>query len=178
MIKKMWMHLKLITRHRWCVFKLSVKAGIPFRGLIHDMSKYSFTEFFESAKYYQGNRSPIHFAREDKGYSAAWLHHKGRNRHHIEYWYDTTINSSPVIPYKYVIEMLCDHIAAGIIYKGKDWTKEYPLYYWNNIDATRNMYNTKTEKFLTVLKEEIAEFGIDKILNKKHLREQYNKYCK
>lgn len=178
MLKKMWLHFKLITKHRWYVFKLACMAGIPFRGLIHDLSKYSFTEFFESAKYYQGNRSPINVTRVEKGYSAAWLHHKGRNKHHVEYWYDWNTKEPPVIPYKYAVEMLCDHIAAGITYKGKEWTKQYPLEYWNNIETARNLYNPKTDKFLTVLKEEIAEKGLKAVFNKKHLKEQYKKYCK
>ena len=171
-------HFKLVTKHRWYVFKLSLKAGIPFRGLVHDLSKYSPSEFFESAKYYQGNRSPINVARMEKGYSSAWLHHKGRNKHHVEYWYDWNLKQMPVIPYKYAVEALCDHIAAGLAYKGKDWTKEYTLEYWNTKDTARKLYNPKTEKFLTVIKEEIAKEGIDKVITKKHLKEQYDKYCK
>ena len=50
MIKKAIKHFNLITKHRWIVFKLCVKAGIPFRGLLHDLSKYSPTEFIESVK--------------------------------------------------------------------------------------------------------------------------------
>ena len=178
MLKKVWLHFKLITKHRWYVFKFACKAGIPFRGLIHDLSKYSPTEFFESAKYYQGNRSPIFIARKEKGYSNAWLHHKGRNKHHIEYWYDESIKSSQVVPYKYVVEMLCDQLAAGITYKGKEWKKEDPLYYWNNIEGSRYLYNPKTDSFITALKEEVAKYGINKVINKKHLKQQYNKYCK
>lgn len=178
MLKKIWLHFKLITKHKWYVFKLSIKAGIPFRGLIHDLSKYSPAEFIESCKYYQGNRSPITAAREKIGYSAAWLHHK-RNKHHIEYWYDWNAKEkTPVIPYKYAVEMLCDHIAAGQAYRGEDWNKEYPLKYWNEKETVRHLYNPKTEKFITVIKEEIAKDGINKIMNRKHLKEQYEKYCK
>jgi len=83
----------------------------------------------------------------------------------------------PIIPYKYVVEMLCDHIAASQVYKGKVWTKEDPLKYWNEVETNRNLFNLKTEKFVTVIKEEIANKGIDKIINKKHLKEQYKKYC-
>lgn len=177
MLKKIWLHFKLITKHKWHVFKLSIKAGIPFRGLIHDLSKFSPTEFIESCKHYQGNRSPITVTRIEKGYSEAWLHHKGRNKHHIEYWYDWNTKEVPVIPYKYAVEMLCDHIAAGKVYKKKEWSKEYPLKYWNEIETVRHLYNPKTEKFITVIKEEIAKEGINKIMNKKHLKEQYEKYC-
>ena len=178
MLKRIWLHFILISIHRWYVFKLACKAGIPLRGLIHDLSKYSPTEFIESAKYYQGNRSPINMARQEKGYSSAWLHHKGRNKHHIEYWYDWNVKVTPVIPYKYTIEMLCDHVAAGLVYKGREWTKEYTLYYWNNIDSTRNLYNPKIEEFLTKMKETLAKEGIDYVFNKKFLKEQYNKICK
>ena len=141
------------------------------------MSKYSPAEFIESSKYYQGNRSPITAAREKIGYSSAWLHHKGRNKHHIEYWYDWNGKETPVIPYKCAVEMLCDHIAAGQVYKGKEWNKEYPLKYWNEIETVRHLYNPKTEKFITVIKEQIAKDGINKIMNKKHLKQQYKKYC-
>ena len=88
MLKKMWQHFKLITKHKWIVFKLCTRVGLPWRGLVHDLSKYSPIEFYESAKYYVGYKSPIQVARQERQYSAAWLHHKGRNKHHEEYWYD------------------------------------------------------------------------------------------
>ena len=74
--------------------------------------------------------------------------------------------------------MLCDHIAAGQVYKGKTWKKEYVLEYWNERETNRNLFNPKTEKFITVIKEEIAQKGIDAVMNKKHLKEQYNMYCR
>lgn len=52
-------HLNTVCTHKWVVFKLCCKAGIPFRGLVHDLSKFSPTEFWESVKYYQGTSSPI-----------------------------------------------------------------------------------------------------------------------
>ena len=78
-IVKAWKHFCLVNKHRFLVFQLSIKAGIPWRGFIHDLSKYSPTEFWESAKYFNGKKSPISVCRLDKGYSLAWLHHKGRN---------------------------------------------------------------------------------------------------
>ena len=107
--------------------KLCFKVGLYKQGLLHDMSKYSPTEFFVGAKYYQGNRSPNDAEREDKGYSSAWLHHKGRNRHHLEYWIDYGLSEGHKMegmkmPTKYVVEMFCDRIAASRIYRGKDYT--------------------------------------------------------
>lgn len=109
-------HFMVITKHRWIVFKLCLKVGEPWRGLVHDLSKYSPTEFFESIKYFSGTRSPIVSCRLDKGYSQSWLHHKGRNKHHPEYWIDFQApNVTPIMPYKYTAEMLCDKLAAGLV---------------------------------------------------------------
>lgn len=121
-----WGHFKTITHHRHQVMKNCFKIGIGFQGLKHDLSKYSFTEFSAGAKYYQGTRSPNEEERETIGYSSAWMHHKGRNRHHIEYWTDydpVTKQIHPVkMPIKYVKEMFCDRVAASKIYYGKNYT--------------------------------------------------------
>ena len=113
-------HFKTITEHKKEVLKGCIKAGIPLQGLMHDLSKYMPSEFIVGAIYYQGNRSPNEGEREAYGYSKAWMHHKGRNRHHFEYWtdYDTVTRiMSPVkMPYKYVAEMFCDRLAASKIY--------------------------------------------------------------
>ena len=133
---KFWLHFKLITKHRWYVFKLAIKAGIPFRGLVHDLSKYSPEEFIESAKYYQGNRSPITIARNENGYSKAWLHHKGRNKHHFEYWLDYDPKSGMPLsgmkmPMKYVVEMFVDRVCACKNYAGNDYNDSSALNYYN-----------------------------------------------
>ena len=69
-------HLKTINHHKWLVCKV-VLSWIYKQGLLHDLSKYSPTEFLVGCKFYQGTRSPNNAEREVKGYSAAWLHHKG-----------------------------------------------------------------------------------------------------
>ncbi len=123
-LKNLFGHLKTITKHKWVVFKLSIKAGIPIRGMLHDLSKYSIEEFCESVKYYQGGkRSPIQKAKEEKGYSLAWLHHKGRNKHHLEYWYDASLKEQPIMPFKYAEEMICDKLAARHSLSGKKLEK-------------------------------------------------------
>ena len=171
-------HFILITKHKWIVFKLCCKIGEPIRGLLHDMSKYSWTEFSESAKYYIGTHSPITEAKKDKGYSEAWLHHKGRNKHHTEYWIDELApNPTPIIPYKYAAEMICDKLAAGMAYKGKEWTKEYELEYWNK-EKNRIKVNPQISLFITEVMEDVANDGIDKTLSKKKIKEIYDKYCK
>ena len=124
-------HFKTITDHKKEVLKGCIKAGIPLQGLMHDLSKYMPSEFIVGAIYYQGNRSPNEGEREAYGYSKAWMHHKGRNRHHFEYWtdYDTVTRiMSPVkMPYKYVAEMFCDRLAASKIYMKDKYTDSAPL---------------------------------------------------
>ena len=178
MLKNIFKHIEVIMKHKWYVFKLSCKAGIPWRGLVHDLSKFSPTEFIESVKYYQGYRSPIMAAKEDKGYSEAWLHHKGRNRHHTEYWIDlSATEKTPIMPYKYVAEMLCDKLAAGIVYKGKEWTKGYQLEYWEQKEKNQLLMNEKIRDLMTDFLTQVSIDGIEKVLNKKNLKELYKKYC-
>ena len=113
-------HFITITKHRHKVIAHCFRAGIGLQGLGHDLSKYSPAEFIPGAKYYQGNRSPIGVCRRVNGYSAAWLHHKGRNKHHIEYWTDRECEVQPLMPYKYAVECVCDKLAATRIYAGKN----------------------------------------------------------
>lgn len=153
-------HFITITKHRHLVMKHCFKAGIPFQGLTHDLSKYSPTEFILGAKYYLGTRSPNEAERNDKGYSSAWLHHKGRNRHHYEYWMDYNVKTKrmePVeMPMKYFKEMFCDRVAASKIYQGKSYTNAHPLEYFSRA-KDRIIIHPKTaallEKCLTMLKE-------------------------
>lgn len=130
-----WKHFKTITYHKYLVAKGCFRIGLYKQGLLHDMSKYSPTEFLVGMKYYQGTRSPNNAEREVLGYSAAWLHHKGRNKHHYEYWQDYSVDSVdgallPVpMPDRYFAEMIMDRIAASKVYKGKDYTDASALEY-------------------------------------------------
>jgi hypothetical protein len=155
-------HFNTITRHRHQVIKHCFKAGIGFQGLFHDLSKYSPTEFITGIKNYQGNRSPNEYERETKGYSYAWLHHKGRNRHHFEYWTDYNPierRIQPIkMPLKYVAEMFCDRVAASKIYKGKDYTDSSALEYFINGKPNR-FINTETSLFLEKLLVMLSERG-------------------
>jgi hypothetical protein len=128
-----WKHFKTVTLHRYWVFRHCCKAGIPIAGLLHDLSKYSPTEFNEGGKYYSGSRSPIDECKYNNGYSMGWLHHKGRNPHHYEYWQDEFDSGATVhiqMPYRYAIEMVCDMLAASKVYNGKDFTYEKFYDYW------------------------------------------------
>lgn len=144
------------------------------QGLMHDMSKYSPTEFWVGAKYYQGTRSPNEAEREAYGYSVAWLHHKGRNRHHFEYWTDynpvTKLVEPVEMPVKYVKEMFCDRVAASKIYMGDKYTNDAPLEYFMKAKA-RRVIHPKTsdllEELLVMLKEQGEEKTFEYIRNLK-----------
>ena len=161
---KFFSHLKTVSRHRHCVMKHCFKAGIPLQGLLHDLSKYSPTEFIPGAKYYQGTRSPNEKERETIGYSAAWMHHKGRNRHHFEYWNDvdpkTKLYTPVKMPVKYVAEMFCDRVAASKIYRGKDYDQKYPLEYLTRGHALNYMHK-ETGELLSGWLKLLAKEGED-----------------
>ena len=154
-------HFYTITKHRHRVIAHCFKAGIGWQGLFHDLSKYSPTEFIPGAKYYQGSRSPNERERELFGYSQAWMHHKGRNRHHFEYWNDlnpATKMYEPVrMPIRFVKEMLCDRVAASKIYQGEAYTDAHPLLYFKRGNARAKMHPETAdllEEWLTVLAEQ------------------------
>ena len=130
-------HLHTVNAHRRLVRKYCFKLGIYRQGLMHDLSKYSPSEFIPGVKYYQdGHRSPNNAQREDEGVSKAWLHHKGRNKHHFEYWIDYDVDGSRTVlagmkmPVRYVAEMFCDRIAASRIYNKEKYKDSDPLDYY------------------------------------------------
>lgn len=153
-------HFKTITHHKLLVMGYCFRVGLIRQGLMHDMSKYSWTEFHIGAKYYTGTRSPNALEREAIGYSTAWLHHKGRNRHHLEYWIDygpdMKLMGHPM-PTRYMVELCLDRIAACRVYHGKDYTDRDPLDYLNRSKDSRMMHpETKRQvvEILTMLAEE------------------------
>lgn len=177
MLKNALKHIKLVSKHKWMVFKLACRIGIPWRGLVHDLSKFSPTEFGESIKYYTGTHSPIRECRKEKGYSYAWVHHVSKNKHHHEYWIDISKNPRPVlIPYKYTAEMLCDKMAAGITYEGKNWTQESELNYYLK-EREGAMIHEVIDKVLLEVFTQVKEQGIKKTYKRKNIKNIYKKYC-
>ncbi len=157
---KPWQHFKTITKHRFLVMCGCFRVGLIWQGLTHDLSKYSPTEFWVGARYYQGTRSPNTAEREAKGYSEAWMHHKGRNKHHYEYWTDmskqTRNYESVEMPRKYLVEMVMDRRAACMTYQGKAYTDGSALKYFMGSRERELMHpNTRMqlEYILTMLRD-------------------------
>ena len=157
-------HFRLVQRHRMAVMRHCCMAGIPLQGLVHDLSKFSPSEFIPGMRYFLGYKSPNVREREIWGYSSAWLHHKGRNKHHFEYWVDYNIKKhreeAVRMPAKYVIEMFCDRVAACKIYQGRAYNDTKPLEYYRNGHADTAMH-LETAKVLEGWLRMLAEEGED-----------------
>ncbi len=160
MITNFWKHFDTVNHHRYLVMKNCFACGIYRQGLAHDLSKYSPSEFWVSVKYFQGNRSPYMRDKELHGYSRGWLHHKGRNKHHWEYWYDMLDGKwQPIqMPFRYVVEMVCDRVAACRVYQKEKYTKESALAYYLSRNDQYIMH-PKTAAQLRQILERIAEVG-------------------
>lgn len=140
-------HWNTVSKHRKWVRHYCFKMGLYWQGLTHDLSKYHPVEFLESVKYYQGTRSPIDACKEANGYSMAWFHHRGRNKHHHEYWIDNfdkgmTFN---IMPYKYFVEMLCDYLGAGRAYMGRNFSYVKEREWWQGKRETIAMHPKQIE---------------------------------
>lgn len=163
--KNFWGHLSTITRHKIVVARHCFRVGLYKQGLLHDMSKYSPTEFIPGVKYFQGNMSPNNQQRLTEGRSDAWLHHKGRNKHHFEYWIDYPLRNQKMsgligmeMPVNYVAEMFCDRVAASKIYNKESYNDRYPLEYYMNGPASTIM-NENTAALLYKLLVMLADKG-------------------
>ena len=155
-------HLSTITRHRHKVIVHCAKAGILRQGLLHDLSKYSPTEFWQGVRYYDGHHSPNEDERRAIGYSLAWMHHKGRNPHHWEYWTDFSMETKRYtampMPRRYLAEMICDRMAASKTYLGAQYTDASPLAYLMR-GKMRDMMNPETEETLRGFLTELRDNG-------------------
>lgn len=168
-------HLKIVLTHKYHVFNTCCKAGIPIRGFLHDLSKFSYIEFSESSKYFTGTSSPINGAKADKGYSEAWFHHRGRNKHHWEYWVDSLSKGGiPILmPYEYAVEMMCDFIGAGKAYEKSSWNFQRP-YKWfqEQVDQRRKIHPVVVSFIDRVLLEMAYDLSYD-ALHKKNTKRIY-----
>ena len=149
-MNKFFGHLKTVLVHKYWVFYYCHKFGITWRGIIHDLSKFTPKEFFESVKYYSGTRSPIDACKEVNGISEAWLSHKGKNRHHYEFWQDNfdSGTSHLIMPFKYTLEMLCDYLGAGRAYQKDKFTYKGEFEWFKNKLKTANAMHPVQKAFI------------------------------
>lgn len=151
-LKAICLHLFRVLKHKYYVFIYCCKLGIPWQGITHDLSKFSWIEFSEAIKFYDPTKSPIAVAKEKQGYSMAWIHHKGHNPHHCEYWADS-LSTNPKglqMPNKYVKELIADYLGAGKVYFGQFFTYEKELEYWKKLKTQILIHPTTAETVTTV----------------------------
>lgn len=127
-------YLWAVLRHKWFVFLECYKLGIPWLGIIHDLSKFLPSEFVPYARHFYGPAS--HHSDEtheavgicdDPAFDLAWLHHQHRNKHHWQRWLltmDSARGSDKIValpmPDRYRKEMLADWRGAGHAYGNSD----------------------------------------------------------
>lgn len=174
-IQRFFLHLHTVNTHRYEVMKNCFRCGLYIQGLKHDLSKYSPAEFLVSVKYFQGYRSPYVYEKEQFGFSAGWLHHKGRNRHHWEYWYDMIKGQwIPLeMPLPWFIEMVCDRVAACRIYQKENYTQRSAFEYFEKRNDRFYMHEKTAAKLEAVLRD-IAENGEDAAFAR--LRQELKEY--
>lgn len=161
-------HLHTINHHKRLVMQSCFRLGLYRQGLLHDMSKYSPTEFLVGAKYFQGNRSPNDGERRATGVSTAWLHHKGRNKHHLEYWIDYSLEGDRTMtgmkmPVKYVAEMFCDRVAACKTYNKEKYTDADPYNYFQR-SIGHMLIHPESKELLGRMLLKLKDEGEDKAL--------------
>ncbi len=186
-------HFMTITRHKIMVMKMCFKIGLYKQGLLHDLSKYSPIEFWPGVKYYQGHRSPINAEKEENIVSPAWLHHKGRNRHHFEYWIDYSVQTDggpdqgnetngKMIGMKmfkrYVAEMVVDRICASKNYQKENYRDSHPLeYYMKGLKIMKLDPETEylTRYLLTMLSQKGEDYTLS-YMKHRLLKHPYRDY--
>jgi hypothetical protein len=162
---RFWGHLKTVHRHRALVRKYCFRLGLYWQGLTHDLSKYSPVEFWAGVKYFQGDRSPNDAQRKKWGYSASWMHHKGRNRHHFEFWTDYGVHGEGIIPIempkKYVAEMFCDRLAASRVYRGEKFSPGDPYEFFRKGKDRQLLLHPATASLLETMLLKLRDEGED-----------------
>ncbi len=167
-------HFHTVNKHRWLVFIHCIKCGIPWRGFVHDLSKYSPVEFITSSKNYSGVRSPIANERKNSdGYAYSFIHHTRRNKHHYEYWVDVTLGDIILIPmpFPYALECCCDMISASKVYNGKKFNRSLPLEFFLRVKE-RSMMHSATQAFILDVLTQYKEKGF-KGIKKKYTKQKY-----
>ena len=159
-IKQYLKHLKVVLKHKYYVLIECFKCGIFLQGLFHDLSKFTRSEFVQSANYFQGTGTPISKIKAELGYSSAWLHHKGHNKHHWEYWIDFYggVVKPCKIPEKYLIEMACDMVGASKAYLKTEYNQVEPLNFFKTHSPTWLMVEEDKE-YIEQLLTNVAKRG-------------------
>lgn len=146
--------------HITCVQEAGEKLGLPeYQLAVHDITKFTGTEFFAYAKHFQGGGAPDEFA-------LAWLHHLHFNAHHPEHWQfprEPGIKNANIVcrclpmPHRFVLEHIADLMGASKAYTGSDDMSD-----WLSKNMGKMYYHPDTAK---VLREELSKIGYTDIVS-------------
>lgn len=173
-------YVRTVCVHKFWVCYYCFIAGLYWRGLVHDLSKFSYDEFSEGIKYYNGNQSTMAFCRNEKGYSLSWLHHRGRNKHHPEYWTEIYDGQEIIVPmpYKYLVEFICNLLGKARSLNDKEGSFSYKSLYnwWKDWKMENTKMVEKDKAFVTTILHYLSmDFKPKIILCNKFLKRIYNK---
>ena len=117
------------------------------------------------------------YEKEQFGFANGWMHHKGRNKHHWEYWYDMKdgVWQPLEMPFNYFVEMVCDRVAACKIYQKEKYTKESALQYFLTRNDKKYMHPKTSQKLEEVLRS-ISIYGENKVYH--DLKQQVKQWKK
>jgi len=145
-IKLYWEYLKYVMEHKKNVFIECWKEKLYFHAFTHDLSKFSIKEFFPYAKWFYGKygvkckENNIYKEKCKNNFEKAWQHHKDKNKHHWNYWYERDLE----MPVKHLRQMICDWKAMTRKFGGT--AQSYYL---------KNYKNIKLKKFSRMLLEHL-----------------------
>ena len=176
---KFFKHLWVVIKHKYNVLVFATKLGIFWTGLVHDLTKFTPTEFCLSVKYFHGKKSPTIVERKDNdNFSYLCVAHTGRNKHHWQYWVDYTRNDIIVnrIPYKHALEYVADVMSASKVYNPENFTFIVAYNYFKEHSQTYLMHPATKEFILWCIKE-VNDFGF-KSVNKKATKIKYDEIAR
>lgn len=159
-MKAHWLYLKYVLRHKWYVFLWCCRYGIPFAGIVHDLSKFSPAEWspyvdkFYGGPYPEANYGDMRNQLDDmytqpwvdRRFDEAWNHHQKANPHHWQYWVllEDSGKVEPLdMPLRYRKEMLADWRGAGMAIKGIDETDK-----WYKANRDKMQLHPATRKWI------------------------------
>lgn len=148
-------YLKHTIKHKWYVFQECAKRGLVWRGLVHDLSKFSPFELVSYTHYFNGKYGKGKRAQVDRNFDHAWNNHQKHNKHHWQYWLLRNDDGKLIIlemPIQYALEMVCDWIGAGKAHGATD-PLEIKKWYKKNKKTIQLHPNTRqfVESFIVSL---------------------------
>lgn len=157
--------LRRILIHKFWVAYYCFQLGLYWQGITHDLSKFSWTEFSRAVKYWDDKISSLNNEKRINGYSETFLHHRGRNPHHYEYWIHSLDDGGipAKMPLKYALELVCDYLAAAKTYGGNP--KEECVW-WNKYKNHMKIHeDTKDLISIIFANYSVRDFSLRKAVN-------------